>query len=160
MIEFVNEWECVTIDRLWISKRSINRQLLRSLLFYSDEKKRKKKEKEEKKKNKKKKMRRFQIQLDKSSSSSSTTAASSSLPLLQFTMVWCANALFLFFLSLSAYLIVVVCNYTKDVVCLSIKDINLLIKETSRQPTTTMCMCMRARVDERQQKKGSTITQQ
>jgi hypothetical protein len=43
-------WKCVTIDRLWISKRSINRQLLRSLLFYSDEKKKKKKKEREKKK--------------------------------------------------------------------------------------------------------------
>jgi hypothetical protein len=64
-------------------------------------------------------------------------------------MVGCANALFLFFL---VSLIVVVCYYTKDVVCLSIKDINLLIKETGRQPTTTMYA--NASVDEREQKKG------
>jgi hypothetical protein len=43
-------WKCVTIDRLWISKRSINRQLLRSLLFYSDEKKKKKKKERERRK--------------------------------------------------------------------------------------------------------------
>ncbi len=71
----------------------------------------------------------------------------SSIFLCRFTIVGCANALFLFFLSLSACLIVVVdvCYYTKDVVCLSIKDINLLIKETGRQPTTTMYVYANAR---------------
>jgi hypothetical protein len=58
---------------------------------------------------------------------SSSSAASLSLSL-HYTGVF--HRSFSLFLGLSACLIVVVCYYTKDVVCLSIKDINLLIKET------------------------------
>lgn len=62
---------------------------------------------------------------------------------------------FSLFLSLSACLIVVVCYYTKDVVCLSIKDINLLIRKTGQ--TMTMYVYVKTRVDEREQKE-STMT--
>jgi hypothetical protein len=93
------------------------------------------------------------MQFDKSSSS--TTAASFSLSLSHNGRV-CHRSFFLFFL---VYLPVwlLLCYYTKDVVCLSIKDINLLIRETGQ--TTMMYVYANARRWEGAEK-GGTMTRQ
>jgi hypothetical protein len=120
IIEFVSEWTCYYWPP-WTSKRSINNS------YTNHEQKitviSLRQEKEEKEEERKKTILDSRLMQLGKSLSSSTTAASLSL----FTIVACAIALFSLFL---VCLIVVVCYYTKDVVCLSIKDINLLIRET------------------------------